>query len=289
MDEQLTIRADGEAVASCSLWWSSTPMLEGKRVGYIGHYARTDERAAAELLRKARETLATAGCEQVIGPVDGDTWHRYRFVTHAGKSAPFRLEPQNPPEYVRDFERAGFRVAAEYLSAQEDDLSYRDPRVERVSQRLDSLGVRIRNLDVVNFEAALNAMYDIAMASFARNFLFTPIERADFLALYRPLQPLIDPSFVAIAEHEGRMAGFAFALGDFEDDTIVGKTQARLPEARYAGLGAALVQHVRTQAHERGKKRIIHALIAANNVALNASRRTAYPIRRYAVYGCTLA
>jgi hypothetical protein len=92
-DDVLEVRVDGEVLAKCALWWSATPQFEGSRVGFIGHYERSDERAAQTLLQLVRKRLALAGCGIVVGPVDGSTWHRYRFVTERGDRPPFLLEP----------------------------------------------------------------------------------------------------------------------------------------------------------------------------------------------------
>jgi hypothetical protein len=45
-----------------------------------------------------------------------------------------------------------------------------------------------------------------------------------------------------------------------------------------------MLDDVRRTAHERGMRRIVHALIREDNIALNGSRRTAKPIRRYTLY-----
>src|SRR5271166_6011745 len=94
--ERLSITADGAILAECSLWWEDTAALGGLRTGYIGNYARTDAAAAQVLLRQSRATLRAAGCAYAAGPIDGSTWHRYRFITHRGTRQRFLLEPDNP-------------------------------------------------------------------------------------------------------------------------------------------------------------------------------------------------
>jgi GNAT superfamily N-acetyltransferase len=290
-DDILEVTADGETLARCSLWWSHTPQLHNRRVGYIGHYTRKDERSAQHLLERARRALASAGCATAIGPVDGTTWHRYRFVTERGDRAQFFLEPENPPEYPHDFISAGFWPIAEYVSAEETQLDRSDPRVTRASQRLASAGVRTRPLDLERFNEELDAIYGVACRAFAGAFLYSHISRAEFGALYEPLRQHLDPDFIRIAEHDGRVVGFAFGVPDVTAvqrgepiDTIVGKTQAVLPELRYAGLGAIMLDDVRRAGYRRGMQRIIHALIRDDNPALNGSRRVAMPIRTYTLY-----
>jgi GNAT superfamily N-acetyltransferase len=290
-DDVIEIRADGETIAKCALWWSSTPQLDGHRVGYVGRYERTDERAARAMLQRALERLAGAGCGIAVGPVDGSTWYPYRFVTERGDRPPFFLEPENPDAYPEDFRQAGFAPLAHYVSAEETPLRTADERADRAAERLQRGGVRIRHLDLERYAEELDAIYDVACASFAGALLFSPITRPAFRALYEPLRSYVDPDFVRIAEHDGRAVGFAFGIPDVSAlgrghavDTIVGKTQAVLPELRYGGLGTVMLNDVRRSAQHRGMRRIIHALIRDGNVAFNGSSRVAASMRGYTVY-----
>ncbi len=295
-DDVLEIRADGEVLAKCGLWWLSTPQFGGSQVGYIGHYERSDERAAQTLLQRARKRLALAGCEIAMGPVDGSTWDRYRFVTERGDRAPFLLEPDNPDAYPEDFRTAGFMPLAHYVSAEETALNHGDARADRAKERLRQSGVCVRPLDLGRFEEELDSIYDVACTSFAGALLYSPISRQAFRANYEPLRPYLDPDFIRVAQHDERVVGFAFGIADFsalergeQIDTVVGKTQAILPEPRYRGLGAVMLNDVRCAAHRRGMRRIIHALIREDNVALNNSKRVATPIRGYTLYASKIA
>src|ERR1043166_31608 len=83
--------ATGRVVARCSLWWRRTPSLARHRVGLIGHYAASLPEAAGVLLERACGELASVGCTLAVGPMDGSSWRRYRFVTRFGTEPPFFL------------------------------------------------------------------------------------------------------------------------------------------------------------------------------------------------------
>ena len=295
-DATLEIRDGMRVAARLSLWWTRTPALAGERVGFFGDYACADARAAQPLLDAACRRLRAAGCTLAIGPVDGSTWTRYRFITQRGGRARFLLEPDNPDAYPLQVQAAGFRPFAAYFSAVEMPADESDARTQRAAARIRASGVTIRPFHPACFERELDAMYDVAGAAFASSLLFAPLERAAFHALYAPLREQIDPDFVRIAEHDGRAVGFAFGIVDRTAlergaplDTLVGKTQARLPERHYAGLGAALLDDVRRRARERGLRQIIHALIRDDNVARATSRRSATVFRRYALVARNVA
>ncbi len=295
-DAHLMIEGDaGEIEARCSLWWTDPPAHPERRLGLIGHYAARDGGAGRLLLDEACDRLADRGCTLAVGPMDGNTWNRYRLVTERGTEPPFFLEPDTPPEWLVHFKEAGFGVLAEYYSALSTDLTRRDPRMPEVAVRLAALGVTIRPLRVDQFPAEMGRIYDVSKISFQRNFLYTPIGQADFLAMYEPVKPYVNPALVLLAEHEDRPVGFIFSLPDLNQalrggaiDTLIIKTAAVLPEKRYAGLGGLLVARIHEIAEAAGFRRVIHALMHESNSSRRISDRYAETMRRYALFSRAL-
>jgi hypothetical protein len=80
-DVHLVALAGEVPAARCSLWWGDPPPLPGERVGVVGHYAAAGDHDARLLLAAACSTLRERGRTLAVGPMDGSTWHRYRFVT----------------------------------------------------------------------------------------------------------------------------------------------------------------------------------------------------------------
>lgn len=283
----------GDIAARCSLWWRDTPLHHDYRLGVIGHYAARDARTAQALLQHAVEHLAERGCTLAVGPMDGNTWRRYRLLSERlADEPPFFLEPDNPGDWPQHFLSSGFAPLAYYVSALNNDLNHEDPRASRIARRLDKMCVRIRSLDTSRLEDEMRLIHAVACVSFRRNFLYTPIEQADFLEMYRPVLPLVRPELVLIAEHNGQPVGFSFALPDCLQekrgrrcDTVIMKTIAVLPGRHYAGLGNVMAVHTQRIARELGYQRIIHALMHEGNNSRNLSARyNARPFRRYTFY-----
>ncbi|BAU50279.1 GCN5 family acetyltransferase [Sulfurifustis variabilis] len=286
----------GAARARCSLWWTQTPAYGTERVGLIGHFAALDEPAARYLLADACAQLAGRGCTLAIGPMDGNTWRRYRFVSERRSAPPFFLEPDNPDAWPRYFEAAGFARLAHYSSALTDDLSARDPRIARAADRWTERGIRVRPFEPERFEQELAAIYALSAISFRRNFLYTPIAEAEFIAQYRQVRSCMRPELTLLAETGERLVGFLFALPDVLQaargepvDTVIVKTVAVLPDRQCAGLGGWMVGRVQEIAHELGYRRAIHALMHDENRSRNISDRYARPMRGYTLYARRLA
>ena len=294
----LVVPGDGaECAARCSVWWTDTPEYEDHAVGLVGHYAAADARAGQAVLDRACRRLAEEGCTCAIGPMDGATWHPYRFVTDRGGRPPFVLEPWHPPTYPDHFRGAGFAPLARYVSSVGADFD--DGHTPSVSEAPPGDDLRVRALDLDRFEEELCRLHGLVTASFADNFLYTPLPQADFVALYRPYRAFIDPECVRLLEQQQgdktRLVGMAFMVPDVLQsettsqaergepvDTSVLKTLAVHPDLMGQGLGRWLTEHVHRQAQARGYRRVVHALMHADNV----SRRLGHGevLRRYTLF-----
>jgi GNAT superfamily N-acetyltransferase len=280
-----------EGAGEALLWWRQVPALPGETLGVIGGFCAESEAAAGEVLAGAAERLRAAGCTRAVGPMDGNTWRRYRLVTDIGTEPPFFLEPANPPEWPAWWRQAGFTPLAEYYSSATRDLAARDLRLVGVTARLAAAGVVIRPLAGARFEEELGGIYDVSVASFRDNFLYTPLPREEFFAQYRAVQARVQPELVLLATQAGRTVGYVFALPDWAQaqrgepvTTMIVKTLAVLPGRAFAGLGAWLLDEVQAAGARLGFGRAIHALMHETNKSRNLSAHTAETIRRYTLY-----
>lgn len=287
---------DGALVARCSLWWSDVPALAGERLGAIGHYGAVDRVAALALLEAACAELAKEGRTRAVGPMDGNTWRRYRLVVEHGSEPPFFLEPENPPESPTHFSDAGFSPLAWYLSALNEDLGRRDPRAAAVVDRLTDAGVSVRELDLARFDEELARIHRVAAVAFQDAFLYTPLSEEMFAAQYRAIRPVVRPELVLLAERDGEPVGFSFSVPDMLEAargapprTVVFKTLAVLPDRRaYSGLGSLMADRTHQIARSLGYTRVIHGLIHESNHSRAMSERTGRTIRRYALFSRVL-
>lgn len=280
----------GQVLARCSLWWNEVPPYQQHRVGTIGHYAAADDDAATALLTEAETRLRAAGRTIAIGPMNGNTWRSYRFVTEAGDQPPFFLEPTNPPEWPNQFLKARFSPLASYFSAINNNLSQRDARMPEVATRMADAGVVIRSAES-DLHCELPAIYSVSRISFQKNFLYTELPQPAFIAMYEPVLPHARPQLVLLAEQRGECVGYLFAIPDFAQaargatvDTFIIKTVAILPHQEFRGLGSLLVSRAQEIGQSLGFQRCIHALMFENNVSLNISRHYASVMRKYTLY-----
>lgn len=278
-------------VGRCSLWWRQTPTHAGHRLGTIGHYAAVNAEAAAGLLRLACEQLAGQGCTLAVGPMDGNTWQRYRFVTERGSEPPYFLEPDNPDEWPGQFADFGFTPLAQYSSALNRDLGTPDPALPLLARRVHDQGISIHTLDPQRFEEELRRVHALSLLSFRNNFLYTPIGAADFLGQYSALRGYVRPDLVLLAEKDGALIGYLFGIPDLLQaqrgaavNTAVLKTMAVHPDCGGLGLGGLLMARFHEAARQAGFTRAIHALFHESNRSGRLSGHTAHVFRRYTLF-----
>jgi GNAT superfamily N-acetyltransferase len=291
-DEDLRLEESGPGgAAEVLLWWTHVPELIGERLGVIGGFSATSSTATENILFRAVTELRSHGCTLAIGPMDGNTWRKYRFVTEAGTEPAFFMEPTNPPEWPGWWQAAGFEPLAEYYSSATDDLATRDPRLDGAERRMAAAGITIRAIDPAHFEEDLARIHDVSVVSFQGNYLYTPLPREAFFAQYRAIQARVKPELVLLAEQAGRPVGYVFAMPDYAQGqrgepitTVIVKTLAVLPARSNAGLGALLLGKVHEAAQTLGFKRAIHALMHETNKSRNLSARYARTIRRYTLF-----
>ncbi|MDH3232876.1 MAG: hypothetical protein OEQ29_05075 [Alphaproteobacteria bacterium] len=246
----------------------------------IGNFSCDTEDTGIELLERACSVARDLGAISVIGPMDGDTWHSYRFVVESDGTKPFFLEPSNPVHFVAAFDRAGFERIEEYASAIDTTLA--PPRRRR---RLP--GIRLRNWNSDDVEGELANIFRISTGAFASNRFFTPIERQAFDRIYEPIVPLVDPELIILGENDaGDAIGFLFAYSDPLDDhsppAVVVKTYATVVR----GAGGLMLDRLYDVARSRGCPAIIHALFHVDNRSRWASEhRNGRVFRRYALWG----
>jgi GNAT superfamily N-acetyltransferase len=294
-DRRLTVTDAGALVARCSLWWTRTPRTLTESMGVIGHYAATNHEAGTALLDRACAVLARAGCTTAVGPMDGNTWRRYRFITERGEAPPFFLEPDNPDDWPSHWTGSGFTPLASYTSSANDDLSVVDDRTEAARWRLTESGIAIRRFEPSRADEELRRIYTLSLAAFADNFLYTPLDEQEFMAANLALLPYVRPELMLLAEQADELVGFMFAVPDMLQarrgesiDTVILKTMAVAPSCRGAGLGGVLMDDVQRAARALGFRRAIHALMHERNRSRVLSDRYGHTIRRYTLYARAL-
>lgn len=266
------------ARAAC---YREAPTWGGMRTAAIGNIEFESADAGVALLRSIGQTLKQEGFEAVLGPMDGDTWHRYRVVTETDGSAPFALEPRSAPFDHEALVAAGFEPVSSYVSA-------RAKLADTIAGEPFAIaGIKVSEWDGQGAEQLIGKLFEMSGSAFSSNHFFKPIGLDAFLDLYRPLLPMLDPRHIlfARAEATGQLVGFLFGL----PDRLAGERPAAILKTYASGMrgvGRLLADTYHRRTLDMGYEDVIHALMHESNVSRERSERhSATVFRRYSLMG----
>lgn len=266
---------EGEPVARVAAWRSPALGILGLFEALDGH-----PEAVAKLFREA---IGWLDRETVVGPMDGDTWHRYRLNVGPFDEPPFLGEPYNPPYYESLWTANGFEVLERYYSKRVDPAAV----VAFLENRRNVTGYRLRSLDRGRFRDELRTVYELSRRTFDRNFLYTEISEDEFLRLYDGAERLIDPELVLFAHApDGEAVGFLFSYPD-RGGAVDFKTLGVLPAHRRSGVAAALFHEGHRRAVEKGFRIANHCLFKDGNPSGDLDGGAGSLLRTYHLYRYT--
>lgn len=232
-----------------------------------------------------------AGASYITGPIEGNTWQRYRTVIASSGAPAFMLEPHNKnwKDYVSSGIEAGFNITATYASSVCDlSASLSEPDFSKFSK------LTFKPFDMAAFDQQLMEIYQLSCQSFVKNYLYSAISEEQFLALYAPLKPFLAkyPELTELVYDDGQLVGLCLVLADCLDNsgkTAILKTLMRQGGNAYKGLGLALVQRAILRSQKAGFAQLILALYKEDGMsAYIANLVNATVIRRYGLLSKSL-
>jgi hypothetical protein len=269
------------------LWHENTAHFNGKKTAVLGSLEAHDLPSARQMIVHAVDLARQLSCAALIGPMDGDTWHRYRAITETDGSPRFFLESPYDSYMGQAFIAEGAEVIARYVSSRTVKPARRYSPI--LKDRVGQADLMIRPFDISNAERDLRLMYPLCLKTFGNNFLYTPISEQEFVNLYLPLIPKLVADYIIAAEdQDGLMRGFIFAVPNYSaalpDKELIIKTYA----SDVKGLGGWLLDELQQNAQRQGVEMFIHALMHEKNISLKNSANYAAPFRVYELFGIEL-
>ncbi|MDB5249880.1 MAG: hypothetical protein JWQ40_4274, partial [Segetibacter sp.] len=117
---------------------------------------------------------------------------------------------------------------------------------EAIQKRLEQKHVTIRPINVKDFKNEVSKVREIYNSAWDKNLGFVPMTEKEFNYLAKDLKMILDPDFCLVAEHEGKMVGFALAVPDINQVQIKIKKGRLLPTGIFKLLfGRKKINYVR--------------------------------------------
>ena len=258
---------------------------ERLRYGLIGLFAcENDPVPARALVGQASEWLRERDLEAIRGPMAGDIWHRWRFMTRGFDTAPFPGEPRQPEYYPGLFTACGFAPVRTYSTKLITDLEAQLKLLSMASALNAKRGYTFRNISEANWEEDLGYVYELCRHSFATTWSVSESTYEEFFDIYnRWLRRVGSDGIILACDSEGSVVGLGLAIVAPED-TLNIRTVAVLPYVGGFGLGQAIVAEHYRRAIAAGLKRVHHCLMGPNTPPQFWDHGLGHVTREYTMY-----
>lgn len=289
----IVILDENRPIARASVFFNTELTINEKPVICIGNYECINDIEVAQFLHQQLEKCCKSlETNQIVGPMNGSTWENYRF-NYQHQEPLFLTEQFHPDYYNNFFEDWGMQSISDYFSSKTTALDYIFDGIDMLRSHFETENVTIRKISVENYANELEQLHEFLSEAFKTNFLYTPIEKKDFIAKYLEYKPVLNPDFILLAE-DGlkKTIGVIFCIEDMlnkNEKSLIIKTIARHPDKKWRGIGHLMGQQIYSTAHQQGFKSIIHAFMKEDGTSSRPSDTfLGTPFKKYRLYEKTI-
>jgi GNAT superfamily N-acetyltransferase len=187
-----------------------------ENAGFFGFFECIDDREVAEaLLNRARQWTADRGATFLRGPVNPSTNYECGMLIDGFDRSPMVMMTYNHRYYPDLMDKIGLRKAKDLLAYLSNANTIDMKKIGRVADRvLAKNGVRVRPIDMKNFQADVERVWEVYGKAWSRNWGFIPMSKEEFMLMGKEMKQILKPDLVLIGEVGDRVVGFALALPD---------------------------------------------------------------------------
>lgn len=276
---------NGTAVGRVGFYHNKEILYQGESTAQLGLFeCINNPQAVAVLFEKAREEARKIGAAWLLGPLNGTTWNRYRFLTDKGTEPPFLGEPTHPDYYPELWEEAGFVPVGAYLS----NVAPLDPATEKDADFWHRNHLRVETVLPQNLAQVLTDVYPMCTAAFETAPFYSSISREQFIQKLFAVKPLLQAGCTKVVyDVSGNAVAFALCYPDpLSSDRTILKTAARVKNAPVSGIINALYREIAVPSLRLDRTQLIHAFIhEANSSATRSGHFGGETMRWYTLFG----
>lgn len=188
------------------------------KVGFFGFFeCINDQEVANKLFDSAKQWLQTKGLDKMRGPANPSSNDEYAMLVEGFDDSPRILMPFNPEYYIKLCERYGFIKAKDlYAWKLETDKVLSSEKLKRVAEIAQKRsGLQVSQINMKKFNSELEKVKYVYNKAWVPNWGFVPMTDDEINVAAKDLKTLVEPSLVLFGEIDGKVAGFALVLLDY--------------------------------------------------------------------------
>ncbi len=220
----LAYKDDRIAGRVAAIWNKNHNSFNKTSDGFFGFFDTiNDQQVANTLLDTATEWVKSKGADTLIGPANFSTNETCGLLIEGYNSAPFAMMTYNKPYYESLLENYGLTKKTDLLAHKfsGDQADHKPVRMlDTLTRRLNQKGITIRPVRIKDFKEEVKRIHEVYNSAWDKNLGFVPMTTAEFEYLAKDMKLLLDTDFCLVAEHEGRIAGFALAIPNINEVLI---------------------------------------------------------------------
>lgn len=193
-------------------------LVQDPALGFFGMIAAEDDPAVfAALFAAAEEWLRARGRTRVQGPFNLSINEESGLLVDGFDAPPMLFMAHDPRYAAARIEALGYGKAKDLIAYIYDVQKGFPEDVQRLVQRSASRGISIRHIDMSRMEDEFRMVMGIFNDGWSQNWGFIPFTEAELTHMAKGLKPLMDPTWTAVAEHEGQAVAFAILLPNLNE------------------------------------------------------------------------
>jgi GNAT superfamily N-acetyltransferase len=206
-----------------------------ERVGWFGSLDVIDDQEVVNaLLKTAEDWVRSRGYPMIRGPQTFTT-HEDVGLQIDGFGPPVLMMPYHKPYMQALVENSGYKksmdVISMFFSREMDATTNMRARLKKIADRAAQRGgIVIRRMDTSRKQAEFRVFRDIFNSAWDKNWGFVPMNDKELDALVRAVGMFVEPEMAFFAEIEGKPAGFALAMPDFNELLLKAYPRPGVPE-----------------------------------------------------------
>ncbi len=249
-----------------------------EKIVFFGLYESLDDPETARALLGAAEAWGAArGMNVLRGPMNLSMNDECAFLVEGFDSPPTIMMPYNPRYYLGLMEACGMAKA-------KDLFAFRMSRDHAVAAKIAAIVERsqkempftLRSVDMKDLDREAAIVARVYNSGWEKNWGFVPWTENEMKHMVKALKQIADPELVIFAEREGKPAGFALGLPDYNEilrsldgrlfpfgfiKLLLGRRKIKgmraavfglMPEYRHTGLSYLLYSELEKRAVRRG-------------------------------------
>ena len=193
-------------------------LVADSTLGFFGLLAAEDDpEVFAALFAAAEGWLRERGRTRVQGPFSLSINEETGLLVDGYDSPPMIFMAHDPRYAAARVEQQGYAKARDVIAYLFDVVKgFPDPMM-RLVRRAEGAGIRIRHIDMKHIEDEFRLVMEIFNDAWSQNWGFVPFTEAELTHMAKGLKPLLDPTWTAIAEYEGKPVAFAILLPNLNE------------------------------------------------------------------------